>query len=311
MASQYSSRLRLELQTNGENTTTWGTRANAVFSRIDDAIAGVANVAIPSDASYTLTSNNGSEDEARKAILVVTSVSLTATRDIIIPAVSKLYLVKNSTTGSQSIRIKTSGGAGITIPNGKTMFVFCDGTDCYDAITNLPSGATVGNGAVYSVGGTDVAVADGGTGASTASGARTALGLEIGTNVQAYSANLATWAGVAPSANGQSLVAAANYAAMRGLLDLEAGTDFLAYSAFSANGISLVGAANYAAMRALLDLEAGTDFYSKTAADAAFQPLAAKLTAFAANSGLTGTFTISTSDPSGGSDGDLWGKYTA
>lgn len=72
-------------------------------------------------------------------------------------------------------------------------------------------------------------------------------GLEIGSDIQAYSANLATWSGVAPSANGQSLVAAANYAAMR----------------------------------ALLDLEPGTDFYSVSGADAAFQPLAANLTALA------------------------------
>jgi hypothetical protein len=85
----------------------------------------------------------------------------------------------------------------------------------------------------YFPGGTDVAVADGGTGASDAATARTNLGLAIGTNVQAYSANLATFAGVAPSANAQSLLGAANYAAMRALLDLEAGTDF--YSVAAAN----------------------------------------------------------------------------
>lgn len=43
-------------------------------------------------------------------------------------------------------------------------------------------------------------VAKGGTGASTASAARTALGLVIGTNVQAWNADLDTWAGkTAPS----------------------------------------------------------------------------------------------------------------
>jgi len=57
---------------------------------------------------------------------------------------------------------------------------------------------------------------------------------DIGVSVQAYDAQLDTWSGVTPSANGQSLVAAADYAAMRGLLDLEAGTDFYSIAAADA-----------------------------------------------------------------------------
>lgn len=62
----------------------------------------------------------------------------------------------------------------------------------------------------------------------------------------------------------------------------------------SANAQSLVTAANYAAMRALLDLEAGTDFYSIAAADAAFQPKDATLTAFAALTIAANSLTIGT-----------------
>lgn len=47
---------------------------------------------------------------------------------------------------------------------------------------------------------------------------RTLLGLVVGTNVQAYDADLTTWAGISPSANVQSFLASASYAAMRGAL---------------------------------------------------------------------------------------------
>lgn len=101
-------------------------------------------------------------------------------------------------------------------------------------------------------------------------------GLEIGSDVQAYSANLDSWSLVAPGSYLTTSAAAAAYQPLDSDLTTWAGLTP------SANAQSLVTALDYSAMRTLLSLVPGTDFYSKTAADAAFQPLDSDLTAIAA-----------------------------
>jgi len=87
-------------------------------------------------------------------------------------------------------------------------------------------------------------------------------------NKQPLDADLTTWAGITPSANIQSFLGAADYAAMRTQLGLVIGTNVQAYDADlttyagitpSSNVQSLLGAADYAAMRTQLGLVIGTN----------------------------------------------------
>lgn len=143
MPSTFTASLRTEQQGSLENDTTWGDKANAVFQQLEDAIAGYVSVSHSDGANYTLTALNALTDEARNMYINVTG-ALTANRNVVCPTAEKLYFVKNSTSGGFSITFKTSGGTGITIPNGKARVVMCDGTNVIDAINDMASGSTLG-----------------------------------------------------------------------------------------------------------------------------------------------------------------------
>lgn len=134
MPSSYTPSLRLVLPVTGELVGTWGDTANVgLTALVDSSVAGTASVAM-SDANYTLSVANGAADESRQMFITLTG-TLSASRNVVCPTASKLYFVTNNTTGGFSIVFKTSAGTGITVPNGKRMAVYCNGTNVLDATT--------------------------------------------------------------------------------------------------------------------------------------------------------------------------------
>lgn len=80
---------------------------------------------MPSDANYTLL-----HAEALCDILEFTGgTTLTATRNIVIPLMTKQYTVFNNTTGAQSLQFIGATGTGITIATGKKAIIYADGTN--------------------------------------------------------------------------------------------------------------------------------------------------------------------------------------
>jgi hypothetical protein len=132
MASSYSSNLKIELINTGEQSGDWGDTTNENFANVfEQAIVGRGNPNFSTDADLTLTyTNTVASQTARNLFLDVTSsLSLTATRALIVPTIYKNYVVANNTTGGQSITVKTTLGTGITIPNGRKAALYVDNTN--------------------------------------------------------------------------------------------------------------------------------------------------------------------------------------
>lgn len=101
---------------------------NAGADLFDQALAGAITEAM-SDADFTVPTADALGYMAFKF-----TGALTALRNVIVPAVKKLYLVLNDTTGGQDIFFKTvASGGGVTVsPStgtaGGYVMVYCDGT---------------------------------------------------------------------------------------------------------------------------------------------------------------------------------------
>lgn len=179
MVAIYSPNLRLTEQGTGDNPATWGTVLNQqVISLVDQAISGVGNINVTGVGNINIatTTQNGAVDQARNAVLNLTG-TLGANIQLIVPAVQKVYLIDGSWTnsgGPWTVTVIPVGGTqGVSLTTGSTIM-------CYTNGTSITLQGTTGN-LLASNNLSDV---------SNAAIAVTNLGLTIGTNVEAWSANL-------------------------------------------------------------------------------------------------------------------------
>lgn len=142
MASTYSNSLRFELPGIGEQANTWGTTLNSFMGTLlEQAVSGYQTISMP-DSNYTLTTANGTTDQARSAVVEL-SGTLSADRDVIAPLKPKVYFIYNNT--NRQITIRAATGSGVQMPAGARRAVYCNGTTgFFDAVSDLPTGTLVG-----------------------------------------------------------------------------------------------------------------------------------------------------------------------
>lgn len=113
----------------GYNTYAYGRSNQFAFTQLAVTTTG---------GTTTLTSAQGAN------IIQEYFGALTSNATIIMPSTVQLYSLLNNTTGSYTLTFRTAavGGATVTVAQGQTAFVVCDGTNIYSTTTSAASSFT-------------------------------------------------------------------------------------------------------------------------------------------------------------------------
>ena len=117
MASNYSSDLKLELMTTGENAGTWGDKTNTNLQLISQLFDGFNQTSIAGGAGTTVLDvvDGNTTGTAQQNFIELTG-TITGNRIVTIPTdVEKLYVIRNSTSGAFTVEFKYASGSGSSV----------------------------------------------------------------------------------------------------------------------------------------------------------------------------------------------------
>jgi hypothetical protein len=124
----------------------------ATTAFVHRAQGGFVSVDISAGGNVVLTS-----DQWGCAVIILTG-ALPGNTNVIFPARGDIWLVVNRTTGSAKTTCKTASGSGVTVAQGRSKAIFCDGTNVGSSETDLSTRPRTISAATLLAAGDDVTV---------------------------------------------------------------------------------------------------------------------------------------------------------
>ena len=151
MPTSYTSLLGLALPVTGELSGTWGDTVNDYITQyLDAAVAGAQTISgsqtavtlSKTTASSLTQAGSGSTGSSQNQIINCTG-NPAGLLTITAPAASKVYLVLNSTSTSQSVKVVGAGPTtGVTMVSGESALIAWNGSDFVKVASSVADGVT-------------------------------------------------------------------------------------------------------------------------------------------------------------------------
>lgn len=135
MPSTYTTNGGIEKIASGEQSGTWGTTTNTNFDIIDRLTDGVGSISLSGTSSNLQTTDGTLSDGMYKVLILAGSPSGTHTITVLPNNAQKLYFVDNNS--GQSCIFSQGSGANVTVENGKTAILYCNGAGSGAAVSQI------------------------------------------------------------------------------------------------------------------------------------------------------------------------------
>ena len=143
--------LKIDLQTTGSNSGTWGTKTNENLQKVEETLK--AFIAVPITGSTTTLSNpsggDGATSQTAKITLKITGTLGATTNVETAASIDNFYLVEDATTRvGNALLFGPAGGTKVTLVEGAKHLIFVDGStntafDVFSDMGNVKANGTL------------------------------------------------------------------------------------------------------------------------------------------------------------------------